>query len=246
LKIDAELGDLQKTLNTAKASLSSFMASGSAPKGLEKAFEKINSLLGQLSDKTSKPLDLKGLNSAGKDLNNVQETIHSLVRLLGDFNDLSDDAKISFLPPDEQKKIKATIEALKKYEQAVVNITKKTKELDAARNAADKKGAAASRAKSNVDSLTGSRSIKQAKLEGERGKLAAINVEGGNPEKIAKYEASIKSIQAEIADLDRQIQEANNTLTQSQSEYDASANAVTQLETEIKKANKGALKELKD
>jgi hypothetical protein len=160
LKIDAELGDLQKTLNTAKASLSSFMASSDAPKGLEKAFETINSLLGQLRDKASKPLDLKGLNKAGKDLNNVRESIHSVVRLLGDFNDLSDDAKISFLPPDEQKKIKDTIAALKKYEQAVVNIAKKTKELDAARTTADKKGAAVSKAKSKVDSLTGTRAVK--------------------------------------------------------------------------------------
>jgi hypothetical protein len=77
------------------------MASGNAPKGLEKAFEKINTLLGQFRDKTSKPLDLKGINSAEKDFNGVQETIHSIIRLLGDFKDLSDDAKISFLSPDE-------------------------------------------------------------------------------------------------------------------------------------------------
>ena len=67
LKIDAELGNLQKTLNEAKNSLSAFMKSGEAPKGLEKAFEKINTLLGQISDKTGKPLDLKGLTSTQKD-----------------------------------------------------------------------------------------------------------------------------------------------------------------------------------
>ena len=60
-KIDAELGNLQQILNQAKKSLSGFMTSGNAPKGLEQAFEKINALLGQISDKAGKPLDLKGL-----------------------------------------------------------------------------------------------------------------------------------------------------------------------------------------
>jgi hypothetical protein len=66
-----------------------------------------------------------------------------------------------------------------------------------------KKEGAVTKSKNKVESLKGSRSIKQAKLEGEQGKLSAINVEGGNPEKIAKYEANIKALKAEIADLDR-------------------------------------------
>jgi hypothetical protein len=77
------------------------MASGNAPKGLEKAFEKINNLLGQISDKTGKPLDLKGLTGAGKDLNAVQESFRSIVRLLGEFDDLSDDLKLTFLSAEE-------------------------------------------------------------------------------------------------------------------------------------------------
>jgi hypothetical protein len=47
------------------------MATGSAPKGLEKAFEKIRDLLGQIQDKTGKPLDLKGLTGTGKSLDSV-------------------------------------------------------------------------------------------------------------------------------------------------------------------------------
>jgi hypothetical protein len=81
--------------------LSSFIASGNAPKGLEKAFEKINELLGQISDKTGKPLDLKGLAATGKDLTSVQESFKAIIRLLGEFDDLSEDIKLSFLSGDE-------------------------------------------------------------------------------------------------------------------------------------------------
>jgi hypothetical protein len=38
--------------------MESFLASGNAPKGIEKAFEKIDTLLGQISDKAGKPLNL--------------------------------------------------------------------------------------------------------------------------------------------------------------------------------------------
>jgi hypothetical protein len=112
LKIDAELGNLQKTLNEAKNTLSSFMSSGNAPKGLEKAFEKINDLLGQITDKAGKPMDLKGLTGAGRDLNTIQENFRAIVRLLGEFDDLSEDVKLSFVSPEEQKKVKDITGAL--------------------------------------------------------------------------------------------------------------------------------------
>ena len=132
LKIDADLGNLQKTLNEAKNSLANFMASGEAPKGLEKAFEKINVLLGQISDKAGKPLDLKGLAGTGKDLAAVEENFRAIIRLLGEFDDLSDDIKLSFLSEEEQKKATAITNALKAYGSAAEQSAKKVKQLEAA------------------------------------------------------------------------------------------------------------------
>jgi hypothetical protein len=77
------------------------MSSGKAPEGLEKAFSKINTLLGELSDKAGKPLDFKGLTNAGKKFDTVQENFKAIVRLLGDFSNLSDNVKLSFLKPED-------------------------------------------------------------------------------------------------------------------------------------------------
>jgi hypothetical protein len=46
LEINSEIGDLQKNLNTVKNSLTALLNNSHAPKGLEKAFEKVNFLLG--------------------------------------------------------------------------------------------------------------------------------------------------------------------------------------------------------
>jgi hypothetical protein len=81
--------------------LEGFVASGNAPKGIEKAFEKINQLLGQISDKSGNALDIKGLARTEKDLTAVQENFRAIVRLLGEFGDLSDDAKLTFLSAED-------------------------------------------------------------------------------------------------------------------------------------------------
>jgi hypothetical protein len=48
---------------------------------------------------------LSGFAKVGKEFDGVRENINTIIRLLGDFDDLSDDIKISFLSEDEQKKI---------------------------------------------------------------------------------------------------------------------------------------------
>ena len=247
LKIDAELGNLQNIVNKAKSSLSDLMSSGKAPQGIEKAFEKINQLLGQISDKAGGALDLKGLSATNKDLGAVQENFRAIVRLLGDFSNLSDDIKLSFLSAEEQKTINNITKSLDNYEKSVVETTKKLKELEIAQKALGKDEASLGKAKKNAGALTNKRSQKQAELSGTEGKLAALqSVEGANPEKIAKYKADILELKAVIGTLDDEIKTANEELVKSQSAYDASAKSVGQLEKQINNATKGSLHELKE
>ena len=246
LHIDAELGNLQQTLNTAKNSLASFMQSGNAPKGLEKAFEKINDLLGQISDKTGKPLDLKGLTGAGKDLNTVQENFRAIVRLLGEFDNLSDDVKLTFLSTEEQKKVTAITEALKNYGVAAENSAKKIKELENAQKNLTKNEGQLNRAKKNVGGLETKKASKEAALEGARVKLSAAQASGANPEKIADYQAKVTQLEADLSSLNRQLTEANEELFKAQNAYDTAANAVSTLGKEAKQTSLDALHGLKE
>jgi hypothetical protein len=91
LQIDAELGNLQSIVADAKKKLEGLMASPNAPKGIEKAFEKINNLLGEISNKAGKELDLKGFAKVGRDISSVEDNFSAILRLLGDFKNLSGD-----------------------------------------------------------------------------------------------------------------------------------------------------------
>ena len=247
LKIDAELGNLQKTLNEAKNSLASFMASGNAPKGLEKAFEKISSLLGQITDKAGKPLDLKGLSATGKDLTSIQENFRALIRLMGEFDDLSDDLKISFLSAEEQKKITSVVDALKAYGAAAEESAKKVKLLEAAQKNLAKDQSTLDKAKKKVSGVDNKKALKEAELSGAKTKLeAAQSIEGADPEKVAKYQARVVKLQADLDKLTKEQKEANNELKAAQSVYDASAQSVAKLEKEADRASKESLRKLKE
>ena len=247
LKIDAELSNLQKILNQAKNSLSSFMASGNAPKGLEKAFEKINDLLGQISDKTGKPLDLKGLAATGKDLTSVQESFKAIIRLLGEFDDLSEDIKLSFLSGDEQKKIQDASKALSDYGKAIEEVAKKQKLLDATQKTNTKDKSVLDKAKKKVGGLQDDRTLAQARLSGVQTKLnAAKGLENANPKDIAKYEAEVTKLTAELEILDKNLNEANVELNNAQTAYNTSALSIKKMEAEIKRASGASLKQLKE
>ena len=247
LKIDAELGNLQKILNEAKNSLSGFLASGSAPKGLEKAFEKINALLGQISDKTGKPLDLKGLTGTGKDLAIVEENFRAIIRLLGEFDDLSDDIKLSFLSADEQKKIVAITNALKTYGAAAAESAKKVKQLESAQKILQRDESNLNKANKKVGGLQSKKTSKEAELVGARGKLTAVQgVEGVDPEKIAQYQAKVAKLEADLTNLNNELAKANKELTASQNAYEASAKSVKTLTNEVDRAGKESLHKLKE
>lgn len=247
LNIDAELSGLHKVLNEAKTSLTSFMSNSNAPKGLEKAFERINTLLGQISDKTGKPLDIKGLTSTGKDLTVVQDSFRSIIRLLGEFDELSDDLKLSFLSADEQKAITSITNALKNYGIAAEEASKKVKAFETAQKGLLKEEAALGRAKKSVGSIESKRNTKQAELSGAIGKLeAASGGESFNPEKVANYQAKVTRLRAELENLNRAYDDANEQLVTAQASYDAAARSVAALGRESDKASKESLKQLKE
>ena len=247
LKIDAELGNLQTILNQAKKSIEGFAQSGNAPKGLEKAFEKINTLLGQITDKTGKPLDLKGLAAAGRDLGSVQEGFRSIIRLLGEFDDLSDDIKLSFLSGDEQKKIQEATKALSDYGKSMEEVAKKQKLLDAAQKTNTKDKATLDKAKKKVSGLQDEKTLTQARLSGAQTKLkAAQGMENANPKDIAKYEAEVEKLTAELAILDKNLGAANEELATAQDTYNSSAQSIKKMEAEIKRASGASLKQLKE
>lgn len=246
LKINAELSDLQNTLSTAKKQLSSFMSSGKAPEGLEKAFSKINTLLGELSDKAGKPLDFKGLTNAGKKFDTVQENFKAIVRLLGDFSNLSDDVKLSFLKPEDQQQIKAITSSLEEYGKKAAETAKKIKALESAQKDLNKSKSNVEKIEKNVSSLSGRKTKKEADLSGKEARLSALQgMENANPEKIAKLQGEIASLKIEIDGLGKDLEKANKELETSQQAYKKSASSVEILSKEIENASSGSLDQFK-
>ena len=246
IELRADLDNLLEELDTAQKKLSTLLSSNSAPKGLEKAFEKVKNLLGQISDKSSHPMDGAGFKRARADVDKVAEGLSSINRLVGEFADLADDVKISFLPDGEKQKIEEATKAMEKYLGLVAAANAKEKDLKGAEKT---KGRAEGRLKSAEDKITGlsgKKAKKAADLEGKKGVLAAADVEGANPEKIAKYRAEIIGLEADLKDLDTQLGAANRELNDAQTEYDEATRVVKALSGEIKNLESSKLKELKD
>ena len=245
IELKADLENLLSNLDSAQKKLSTFMSSNNAPKGLEKAFEKIRDLLGQISDKSSKPMDLAGFNKAKGELDKVQENLHAITRLVGNFADLADDVKISFLSDDEKKKLEDAAKTMKQYLGLVEQASAKNKELKAAEKIRDKAEANISSAKNKISTIESKKTTKSAELEGKRGILNAANVEGANPEKLARYRAEIIKLEADLRDLDTQTSKANEELTSAQSSYDSATENIKNLSKEIKGLETKQLNELK-
>jgi hypothetical protein len=67
------------------------------------------------------------LSGAQKDLNAVSDGFRSILRLLGDFDDLSEDIKISFMSEDASKHIQEATAALDKYQKTLSTVGEKEK-----------------------------------------------------------------------------------------------------------------------
>lgn len=247
LKIDAELGNLQQKLGKVRESLDSVFASGEAPKGLEKAFDKVNALLGQIYDKSGKALNVKELASAGKDLGAVQDGLRKIVRLMGDFDSLSDNLKFSFLSDDEKQKFADVTAEIKKYGQFVELTTKKVKELENAQKKLEKSKETVEKAQKAVGTLKGKKEKKAVELSGTKSKLAAAEgAENVNPEKVAKLRADIARLRNEITGLDGEIKSANEKLSAANANYTQASQNVDELARAAQNASENGLNTLKD
>ena len=246
IELKADLDDLLSELGTAQKKLFTLLSSNNAPKGLEKAFEKVKDLLGQLSDKASRPMDAGGFKRAKADLDKVAEGLNSITRIVGDFANLADSVKISFLPEGEKQKIEEATKAMEKYLGLVNAANAKEKDLKSAEKTKTKAEDRLKNTEDKISNINSKKAKKTADLEGKKGILAAADVEGANPEKIARYRAEIIALEADLKDLDTQLDTANRELDQAQSEYDQASRVVKALSGEIKGLESKKLKELKD
>ena len=247
LKIDAELSSLNKDLEAAQGKLQGLLASGNAPKGLEKAFERIKNLLGQMQDKASKPLTGTGFKSVKLDLDKVQEGLSSITRLVGDFSDLADDVKITFLSDDEKTKIEQATKAMEKYLQLVAAANAKEKDLKSAEKTKEKAKSRVEKAESSITSLETKKAKKQADITGKQGQINALQgMEKVNPEKIAKLQGDIAKLKAEIGGFDAELKAAYKELENAESAFGDASNVVNTLQGNIKNIQTQQLKELKE
>ena len=100
LEIDAELGSLEHKLATVKGLLSGVLGSDKAPKGLEKAFEKIEGIIDKVKAKASEPITTKaGFSSITKDVDSAQVALASLLKIVNSIGSLPEADRLSFLPP---------------------------------------------------------------------------------------------------------------------------------------------------
>lgn len=198
LEINAELGNLEKKLGSVKQLVSGVIGSANAPKGLEKAFEKVEGLIDRIKAKSSQPIDSKsGFASITKDVDSANIALAGMLKIVESIGSMSESAQISFLPPDAQAQINAIIASLSNYEKVISAATTETVELTSARSELAKAEEKVAAAQAKLEARTGQ--LEQAKLEKQaaeeaisaikerKTQLAALRVE---QEKIEKFYAA--------------------------------------------------------
>lgn len=134
LEIDAELGSLEHKLATVKRLLSGVLDSDKAPKGLEKAFEKIEGIIDKVKAKASEPISTKtGFSSITKDVDSAQVALASLLKIINSIGSMPEADRLSFLPPDAQAQIEKIISSLSDYASAMDAAVTESEELATAR-----------------------------------------------------------------------------------------------------------------
>ena len=240
IKIDAELQDLQGKVQKAKQSLDGLFKSGQAPKGLISAFEKIESLLGRIGDKSAQSPSKGLFSSLEKDISNAGLLFGELTRAIQGLENSSKDIKIELFPPEERAKIKNAIEDIKKYSTALDVLEKKRAEVSAAEKALNKAQKDADTAKKTKSSIKRTREKKEVERAGIQGQ---IDVLGADPEKnaakIAKLNAEIGKLDLEIKNLttdyntaSKELTAANKIVESAQGTYNNLSKALSDMETE--------------
>jgi hypothetical protein len=157
-------------------------------------------------------MDAGGFKRAKADLDKVAEGLNSITRIVGDFANLADSVKISFLSEGGKQKIEEATKAMEKYLGLVTAANAKEKDLKSAEKTKTKAEDRLKSAEDKISNINSKKAKKTADLEGKKGILAAADVEGANPEKIARYRAEIIALEADLKDLDTQFGAANREL----------------------------------
>jgi hypothetical protein len=78
------------------------MSSGKAPKGLVSSFEKLEGLLGRISDKSKQAPSKSLFSGVEKDLSNAELLFGEIIRSLDSLKDASKDIKLELFPPESR------------------------------------------------------------------------------------------------------------------------------------------------
>ena len=167
LELDAEIKSLEGKLSTVKNLLSGVLNSANAPKGLEKSFEKIGSIIDRVKAKASQPIDSKaGFTSITKDVDSAQVALAGLLKIVQSIDSLPEADRLSFLPPDARAQIEQVVTSLAKYTAAMDAATTESEELAAARvklaQAEEKVATAQSKLEDRQAGLEGAKASRQA------------------------------------------------------------------------------------
>ena len=167
LEIDAELGSLEHKLATVKELLSGVLGSDKAPKGLEKAFEKIEGIIDKVKAKASEPITTKaGFSSITKDVDSAQVALASLLKIVNSIASMPEADRLSFLPPDAQAQIEKIVSSLSDYATAMDAAATESEELATARTKLAQAEERVATAQAKVNS-------KQASLEAAKAEKTA-------------------------------------------------------------------------
>jgi hypothetical protein len=109
------------------------------------------------------------LTGAGKSLENVEEGFRSIIRLLGEFDDLSDEIKFSFLTEENKKKIESITASIIKYQKVLEQVISKEKSLQTARKTAEKDSGLVNKATKKVSDLSDKKSTAEARKANKQG-----------------------------------------------------------------------------
>ena len=215
IKLDAELQDLQSKLAKARQSLDGLFKSGNAPKGLASNFEKIEALIGRISDK-SKQAPSKGLFSGmEKDISNLELLFGELTRNIDGLKNSSKNVKLELFPPEEKKKIEDAVKSIDKYAAAIKNLKDKQKELESASKVVEKARSAADAAKADKVKIKRKKEEKQTERDSLSGQVVALELAPEkNAVKIAKLKGEIAKLDLEIRNLNTDYNQASKVLTE--------------------------------
>ena len=236
IKIDAELSSLQDKVAKARQSLDGLLSSGKAPKGLASSFEKLEGLIGRISDKSKQAPSKSLFSGVGKDLSNVELLFGEIIRSLDSLKDASKDVKLELFPPESRTQLQAAIKGLKEYQEILERIKEKEVGVESARKVSEKTAKTAAELKQDKKDTKRALEKKQTKKESLQGQITALEID---PEKNA---VKIAKLKGEISELDLEIK----NLT---SDYNAAAKALTEANRaaeEAKTKYEGLSKELSD